>query len=93
MDDLNQTVADLAARVRLLEDEREIGRVLTRYGLSVDLGDADATAELDTDDTVMISGRHRSSGAPMARDNSCSTTVTKPSWAGALTPWAHSSST
>jgi ketosteroid isomerase-like protein len=56
MDDLNQTVADLAARVRLLEDEREIGRVLTRYGLSVDIGDADATAELYTDDTVIDLG-------------------------------------
>jgi ketosteroid isomerase-like protein len=56
VDDLNQTVADLVARVRLLEDEREIGRVLTRYGIAVDIGDADATAALYTDDTVIDLG-------------------------------------
>jgi len=56
MDDIERTVADLAARVRRLEDEREITRVLTRYGFAVDLGDADATAALYTDDTVIDLG-------------------------------------
>lgn len=46
----------LTARVQLLEDEREIGRVLTRYGFAVDMGDADATAALYTDDTVIDLG-------------------------------------
>ena len=67
MDNLNQAVADLVARVRLLEDEREIGRVLTRYCLSVDLGDAEARAEPYTDDTVIDLGAasqfHGSEGA------------------------------
>jgi ketosteroid isomerase-like protein len=51
MDAHDPTVADLVARVRRLEDEREVLRVLTRYGFAVDLGDADATAALYTDDT------------------------------------------
>jgi hypothetical protein len=51
MDDQDRTIADLLARVRRLEDEREISRVLIRYGFAVDLGDADATASLYTADT------------------------------------------
>jgi ketosteroid isomerase-like protein len=49
-------IAQLAARVQRLEDEREISRVLTRYGFAVDIGDADATAALYTDDTVIDLG-------------------------------------
>ncbi len=56
MDDTARTIADLVARVQRLEDEREITRVLTRYGFAVDLGDADATAALYTDDTVIDLG-------------------------------------
>lgn len=56
MDDLARTITELAARVQRLEDEREITRVLTRYGFAVDLGDADATAALYTDDTVIDLG-------------------------------------
>ena len=56
MDDTTPTIAELAARVQRLEDEREITRVLTRYGFAVDLGDADATAALYTDDTVIDLG-------------------------------------
>jgi ketosteroid isomerase-like protein len=67
MDDLVRTVAELAARVRRLEDEREITRVLTRYGFAVDVGDADACAALYTDDTVIDLGPtsrfHGSDGA------------------------------
>lgn len=55
-DDLQATVAALAARVRVLEDERTITRVLTRYGFAVDVGDADACAALYTDDTVVDLG-------------------------------------
>jgi ketosteroid isomerase-like protein len=54
--DLAQTVAELVARVQRLEDEREITRVLTRYGFAVDVGDADACAALYTDDTVIDLG-------------------------------------
>lgn len=56
MDDLNATVAELLTRVQRLEDERAITRVLTRYGFAVDIGDADATAALYTDDTVIDLG-------------------------------------
>ena len=56
MDDTTPTIAELAARVQRLEDEREITRVLTRYGFAVDLGDADATGALYTDETVIDLG-------------------------------------
>ena len=56
MDDPTPLLNHLAARVRCLEDEREITRVLTRYGFAVDVGDADATAALYTDDTVIDLG-------------------------------------
>ena len=54
--DLAATVAALAARVAVLEDEREITRVLSRYGFAVDAGDADACAALYTADTVIDLG-------------------------------------
>ena len=56
MDDAQHLIADLAARVRRLEDEREILRVLTRYGFAVDVGDADAAAALYAEDTVIDLG-------------------------------------
>ena len=56
MDDTTPTIAELAARVQRLEDGREITRVLTRYGFAVDVGDADATAALYTDDTIIDLG-------------------------------------
>lgn len=55
-DDLQATVATLAARVTALEDEREITRVLTRYGFAADVGDPDACAALYTTDTVIDLG-------------------------------------
>jgi ketosteroid isomerase-like protein len=55
-DDLWAAIGMLTARLNRLEDEREISRVLTRYGFAVDLGDADATAALYTDDTVIDLG-------------------------------------
>jgi ketosteroid isomerase-like protein len=55
-DDVWAAIGMLTARVNRLEDEREIGRVLTRYGFAVDVGDADATAALYTEDTVIDLG-------------------------------------
>jgi len=55
-DDVWAAIGMLTARVNQLEDEREIGRVLTRYGFAVDVGDADATAALYTEDTVIDLG-------------------------------------
>ncbi len=37
---------ELAARVRRLEDERDIARLIASYGPAVDAGDADAAARL-----------------------------------------------
>jgi uncharacterized protein (TIGR02246 family) len=52
MDDLRQQVADLARRVRALEDELAIHRQIVRYGLAVDTGDADRAAALFTEDAI-----------------------------------------
>lgn len=56
MSDTAASLAELAARVQRLEDERDITRVLTSYGLAVDLGDADLCADLYTEDTVIDLG-------------------------------------
>jgi ketosteroid isomerase-like protein len=55
-DDPRAAIELLAVRIQRLEDEREISRVLTRYGFAVDIGDADATAALYTDDTEIDLG-------------------------------------
>jgi uncharacterized protein (TIGR02246 family) len=48
---------DLAARLRRLEDEREIARLIASYGPAVDAGDPDATARLwATDGTYDVEG-------------------------------------
>jgi ketosteroid isomerase-like protein len=52
MNDLEQRVQELARRVQVLEDELAIHRLIVRYGLAVDVGDADAAAATFTDDTV-----------------------------------------
>jgi uncharacterized protein (TIGR02246 family) len=52
MDELRQQVADLARRVRALEDELAIHRQIVRYGFAVDRGDAEGAAALFTEDTV-----------------------------------------
>src|SRR2546422_5508311 len=52
MDDLREQVADLARRVRALEDELAIHRQIVRYGFAVDTGDADAAAALFTEEAV-----------------------------------------
>jgi hypothetical protein len=52
MQDLEQTVVDLARRVRALEDELAIHRLIVRYGLGVDAGDAVEGAGVFTEDGV-----------------------------------------
>ena len=51
-DDLEPRVDDLARRVRALEDELAVHRVIVRYGFAVDTGDADGAAAVFTEDTV-----------------------------------------
>ena len=52
MEDLRRAVDDLARRVRALEDELAVHRLIVRYGLAVDTGDAEGAAALFTEDTV-----------------------------------------
>lgn len=49
---LEETVAALARRVQAVEDELAIHRLIVRYGLSVDIGDADLAAAVFTEDGV-----------------------------------------
>ena len=52
MEDLRKQLDDLTRRVQVLEDELAIHRVIVRYGLAVDIGDADATADTFVEDGV-----------------------------------------
>lgn len=52
MKDLEQTLDALTRRVQALEDELAIHRVIVRYGLAVDVGDADGAAATFTEDTI-----------------------------------------
>ncbi len=52
MTDLEQTVASLVARVERLEDELAIHKVIVRYGLGVDIGEAQHAASVFTPDGV-----------------------------------------
>jgi uncharacterized protein (TIGR02246 family) len=52
MDDLGTRLEHLTRRVQALEDELAIHRLIVRYGLAVDIGDADAAAAVYTEDTV-----------------------------------------
>ena len=55
---LERQLAALERRVESLEDELAIHRLIVRYGFAVDTGDADATAELFTEDTLFdVDGR------------------------------------
>jgi uncharacterized protein (TIGR02246 family) len=49
---LEEQVAALARRVQALEDELAIHRLIVRYGLAVDVGDADGSAAVFTEDGV-----------------------------------------
>jgi uncharacterized protein (TIGR02246 family) len=57
-------VRELAARVTRLEDELAIHRVLLRYGLAADVGDADAAAATFTEDGVYDVDVGRMEGRP-----------------------------
>lgn len=52
MDDLKAQIDALARRVQALEDELAIHRLMVRYGFAVDIGDAEHTAALFTQDSV-----------------------------------------
>jgi len=52
MEELAATVDALARRVQALEDELAIHRLIVRYGLAVDTGDAERTASVFTPDGV-----------------------------------------
>jgi uncharacterized protein (TIGR02246 family) len=52
MTDPRTDLADLAARLRRLEDERDIAQLIASYGPAVDAGDAAAAAKLWADDGV-----------------------------------------
>ncbi|OBK48188.1 nuclear transport factor 2 family protein [Mycobacterium sp. 1081908.1] len=55
-------IDDLAARLRQLEDERDISRLIASYGPAVDAGDADAAAGLwATNGTYDVEGWHMDS--------------------------------
>src|SRR5262245_14668400 len=52
MTTLEQRLDDLTRRVQALEDELAIHRLIVRYGLAVDAGDADAAAGTFAEDGV-----------------------------------------
>jgi len=52
MTNLERRLDDLAARVQMLEDELAIHRLIVRYGLAVDVGDAEAAAATFAEDGV-----------------------------------------
>jgi uncharacterized protein (TIGR02246 family) len=69
MDDTAALIAELKKRVEVLEDERAIQRLLTRYGIAVDAGDAEATGliyaedtHIDIDGAAFMNGREESKG-------------------------------
>jgi len=52
MDDLVKRVDDLARRLRALEDELAVHRLIVRYGFAVDIGDAEQAAAVFAEDGV-----------------------------------------
>lgn len=66
--DLEGRVEELVRRVQALEDELAIHRLIVRYGLAVDTGDAERAAELFTEDTVYdVDGPLRMEGREAVR--------------------------
>lgn len=62
MTDRSTDPDDLAARLRRLEDERDISRLIASYGPAVDAGDPDAAARLwAADGTYDVDGWHMKS--------------------------------
>ncbi|MCV7283287.1 nuclear transport factor 2 family protein [Mycolicibacterium flavescens] len=63
----DQRIADLERRLRRIEDEREIERMIASYGPLVDAGDADAAADLwAVDGSYDVEGWFMSSRAEVA---------------------------
>ena len=52
MSDIERRLDELTHRVQALEDELAIHRLIVRYGLAVDIGDAERSAAVFTDDGV-----------------------------------------
>lgn len=52
MDDMAQRLAALERRLQVVEDELAIHRLIVRYGLAVDTGDAERTAAVFTPEGV-----------------------------------------
>ena len=50
--DVEDRIAALERRIAAAEDELAIHRLIVRYGLAVDIGDADAAADVFTEDAV-----------------------------------------
>jgi len=63
---------DLVARVRRLEDERDIRQLIASYGPAVDAGDADAAAQLWSTDGVYDVDNWRMEGRADIRAMVCS---------------------
>src|SRR5262249_15617696 len=67
--DLERAVAALARRVRALEDELAIHKVIARYGPAVDAGDGAGAAAVFTDDGVYDVDVGRDGGTRRGRGN------------------------
>ncbi|MBI3781833.1 MAG: nuclear transport factor 2 family protein [Deltaproteobacteria bacterium] len=52
MTDLEQRVEQLGQRLQAVEDELAIHKLITRYGLAVDIGDVERTAEVFAEDGI-----------------------------------------
>jgi len=63
---LEAEVTGLRARVRALEDEREIQSLLARYGITADTDDDDGFVELYTDDGTITMANPRAGGDGVA---------------------------
>lgn len=66
--DADQRLAALEHRLQLLEDEREITRLIAGYGPLVDAGAADEVAELWTEDGIYDVDEVYLAGRPQIRD-------------------------
>jgi len=67
-EDLALRLAELERRLASVEDELAIHRLIVRYGLAVDVGDADQAAEVFTPDCVYDVDVGRMAGRDAVRD-------------------------
>jgi uncharacterized protein (TIGR02246 family) len=68
MDDVMRQVEALARRVQALEDELAVHRLIVRYGLAVDTGDAERTASVFTPEGVYDADVRRMNGRAEVAD-------------------------